>query len=106
MGFFNSLKNVAVRGVSAIGKAKNTVDKGLQMYDKAKHFYSQIKQVAGDIGGDRARAAIAQREAAAQAAFKKKTGVSVQDINKAAGVTRQVSNETGNVLGLVGNVIR
>lgn len=104
MGFFSSAKNLAVSGIAAIGKVKATVDKGIQMYDKAKQTYQEIKNVVGGIPG--AGEAIAKAEAKTNAAIKAKTGVDVKSVNKAVNIGRQVSNETGNVLGVVGNVIR
>jgi hypothetical protein len=104
MGFFSRVKNAAVSGIAAIGKVKDKVDQGIQMYDKAKQTYNEIKNVVGGIPG--AKEAIAKVEAKTNAAIKAKTGVDVNTANKAINIGRQVSHETGNVLGVVGNVIR
>jgi hypothetical protein len=104
MGFFSRIKNAAIQGIAAVGKVKNTVDKGIQMYDKAKQTYQDIKNVVSGIPG--AGNIIAKAEAKTNAAIKAKTGVDIKSVNKAVNIGRQVSNETGNVLGVVGNVIR
>jgi hypothetical protein len=104
MGFFSRVKNAAVSGIAAIGKVKDKVDQGIQMYDKAKQTYNDIKNVAAGIPG--ASGVIAKAEAKTNAAIKAKTGVDIKTVNKAVNIGRQVSNETGNVLGVVGNVIR
>jgi hypothetical protein len=104
MGFFSRFKNAAVKTIGVIGKVKDNVDKGIQMYDKGKAAYSQAKQAVGGIPG--AAEAIAKAEDKANAAIKAKTGVDVQSVNRGVGVARQVSNETGNVLNVVGKVVR
>jgi len=103
MGFFSSARNLAVSGIAAIGKVKANVDKGIQMYDKAKQTYTDIKNAAAVIPG--ASAVIAKAEAKTNAAIKAKTGVDAAAVNKAVNIGKQVSHETGNVLGVVGNVI-
>jgi hypothetical protein len=87
------LSKAFAKAMPVLGKIKNTIDKGLKIYDKGKSLYTEAKATASGIPivGGMADELIKKEEAKAKAYVKTRTGVSVGDINKGANIARDVS---------------
>jgi hypothetical protein len=91
---FNWLKRAWARGKQVLGKVKGGLDYGLKLFQKGKDIYSNVKNTVSNLPvvGSVASEMIKKGEEAVSNFAKEKTGYSMSDINKLAGVARTVSN--------------
>ena len=89
MGWLSKLKSFA----PVLGKIKNGLDKGLQIYDKGKNLYTEAKTTVAGIPlvGNVASDLIKKEEEKAQAYVKQRTGLSVNDLKQGVNVARDIS---------------
>lgn len=76
-----------------LGKVKNGLDKGLQIYDKGRSLYTEAKSTVGSVPlvGNIANDLIKKEEDKAKAYLKQRTGLTTNDINQGANIARDIS---------------
>ena len=85
---FNWLRKSWAAGKHVLGKTKDILGKGLQIFNKGKELYSDVKGKIANIPviGTAANALLAKGEEE----LSKKTGLRMDDINKAASLTEKI----------------
>ena len=91
---FNWLRKGLMMGKKVLGRVKGGLDTGLRLFQKAKDVYGGLKNTASNLPvvGAVASNLIGKGEEALSKYAKEKTGYSMSDVNKLAGMARTVSN--------------
>jgi hypothetical protein len=91
---WNWLKKAWATGKKVLGKVKGGLDTGLRLFQKGKDFYTGLKNTASNLPvvGAVASNLISKGEEAVSKFAKEKTGYDMSDVNKLAGLAKNVSN--------------
>jgi hypothetical protein len=91
---WNWLKKSWAAGKSVLGKVKGGLDYGLRLFQKGKDAYQNVRNTLTNlpIVGTVAENLINKGESAANQYAKEKTGYNMGDVNKAAGLAKNISN--------------
>jgi len=91
---FDWIKKSWARGKQVLGKMRGGVEKGLQIFNKAKDLYRDVKTGVANmpVVGTAASALIAKGEESANKYAKEKTGFTMQDVNKGAAIAEKLAS--------------
>jgi hypothetical protein len=91
---FDWLKKSWARGKQVLGKMRGGVEKGLQIFNKAKDLYRDVKTGVANLPvvGTAAAALITKGEESANKYAKEKTGFNIEDVNRGAAMAERLAS--------------